>query len=290
LVTPLGAGEKLDEPALARVVDHVIEGGVDAIFSMGTTGEFARFTAGERAHIAEATVQAAKGRVPVLVGASDAGTRLVVENARLAEEAGADAIVVSLPYYFPVKDGREIVDFYARVAAATRLPLVLYNIPATCGAAIDIESFKAIIALEGIVGIKDSSGSMDCLRAFLAAAAASGKKPFPVYVGEERIAAEGLAAGASGLVPSLANAFPKLFADLYAAASSGDSAKASSLAKRIAGMNALNLYSGSWLSAVAWRKVALAMMGICGEGMTAPYVPVDEATRASIARIVAERG
>jgi len=286
LVTPLLADESPDLQALGRVVDHVISGGVNAIFSMGTTGEFARFDRGTRKTIAAATVKAACGRVPILVGASDAGTKLVLEHVADAADAGADAIVVSLPYYFPAKDDREVVSFYTEVAKASPLPLILYNIPVTCGADMSIPAFKALLGLDAVVGFKDSSGSLDYLKQVLAAAPPG----FPVFVGEEKLCAEGLAAGAAGLVPSLANVFPRVFADLYAAGARKDEAEAARLGKAVADMNAFNLYSGSWLSAVAWRKTALAIMGLCGETMTSPYVPVDAATRASIATLVGRQG
>jgi 4-hydroxy-tetrahydrodipicolinate synthase len=290
LVTPLAMNEELDLIGLGKVIDHVIDGGVDAIFSLGTTGEFARFDSTFRAHVARETVKAAAGRVPVLIGVSDTGTKRVLENMASAEAAGADAIVLSLPYYFPIKDPREILDFYAAVAAISRLPIFLYNIPSTCGAAIDIESFRKLASLEGVVGIKDSSGSIHYLKSLIQVATECGKKPFPVYVGEEKIAAEGIAAGASGLVPSLANVFPRLFADLYAAAAAGDREKTTILSTQVVGMNAINLYSGSSLSAVAWRKTALAMMGLCGETMTAPFVPVEGVVRASITQLIRARG
>ncbi len=286
LASPLLEDESPDIQGLSRLVDHVITGGGDAIFSLGTTGEFARFDGSTRARIASATVRAAAGRVPVLVGASDTGTRLVIEHIEDAATAGADATVVSLPYYFPVKDEGEVLSFYQAVAAASPLPIVLYNIPATCGADIGVETFRKLLELDGIVGFKDSSGSMDYLRAIMAVAGPD----FPVFVGEERLCAEGLEAGAAGLVPSLANVFPRVFAELYAAGGRKDFARARELQKDIAAMNSFNLYSGSWLSAVAWRKTALSLMGICGETMTEPYVPVDAATRASIASLVARNG
>lgn len=286
LASPLEEDERPDWEGLAKLVEHVVSGGVDAIFSLGTTGEFARFDRVTRAEIARATVQAAAGRVPVLVGASDAGTRLVLEHVADAADAGADAVVVSLPYYFPVRDGVEVLAFYKAVAESSPLPIVLYNIPATCGADIGLETFKRLLDLDGIAGFKDSSGNMEYLRALIAAA----RPGFPVFVGEERLCAEGLEAGAAGLVPSLANVFPRIFAELYASAVRGDFDRTRELQKEIVEMNAINLYSGSWLSAVAWRKTALALMGICGEAMTSPYVPVDSATRASIAVLVARRG
>src|SRR5208282_3329598 len=288
LVTPLSDHEALDLPALGRVVDHVIGGGVHAVFSLGTTGEFARFNGSERTRIAAATARAVGGRVPVLVGVSDAGTRLVIEHARAAADAGADAIVVSLPYYFPIRDEREVVSFYEEVARASSLPMILYNIPATTGASIGLSAFKHLLELETIVGMKDSGGNLEYLRELISAARA--RPGFPVFVGDERLCVEGLAAGASGLVPSLANVFPGIFVELFQAAMAGDAARAAELGRVVTEMNTLNLYSGSWLSAVAWRKAALARMGICGETMTSPSVPLDEATRNSIARLVASQG
>ena len=117
ILTPINEVEEINHEQLAALTDYVAEGGVNAIFVNGTTGEFARFSQKSRQELVSTVAKAAKGRVAVLAGVSECGTRLVIENIKRAEEAGADAIVTTMPYYFPTTSIREQIEFTEDVTA-----------------------------------------------------------------------------------------------------------------------------------------------------------------------------
>ena len=287
LITPLHNDETVDVPALRRVINYIIKGGVHGIFPLGTSGEFARLNDAERRKIMEVTIAETRKRVPVLVGISDTGLHRVIENLKIAESLGADAVVVSPPYYYPVQDDGEIVAFYSEIAERSSLPILLYNIPVTCGTNISLAALEQILSGGGsqFVGIKDSSGDLDYLQQIISR---HGDNPaFRIFVGDESVGYEGLVAGAHGIVPSLGNVFPRIFVALYEAIRQGELSKARNIADQINAMNKINLYSNSWMSAIVWRKAALSQLALCGEKVTEPYIPITDAVRRDIAQMVA---
>lgn len=281
-VTPIDADEKVDIPALKKLLNHLVDGGVHGIFALGTSGEFARLEEEEKQVVLETTVGEVKNRVPVYVGVADCGTKRVISNIRKAEKAGADIIVATLPYYYPVKDKEEQLRFFRAISEATDLPVMLYNIPSTTSANIDIEVIKKASERENIIGIKDSSGDIGYLKQIIDLGLG---EEFRILVGEEKIAKEGLMAGAHGLVPSLGNVFPELLVNLYKACMECNEERAAVLQDEVDKINKLNRYSNSWLGPIIFRKKVLSMMGICSENMTEPYVGMDEKVTEEIEEI-----
>lgn len=277
LLTPLNHDESINYAHLKKLVDHVIDGGVDAILVMGSTGEFARFSHDTRQKITAEVVARVAGRIPVYAGVGDTGLRNVLQNAKRAEDAGADALAVTLPYYYPIRNDDEAYLFYSAVAKETGLPLMLYNIPGTCGASLGFQVIDRMLDFDNVVGIKDSSGDLDRLLKEIQLYGGMARK-FTVVVGSEELSYAGLRAGADGVVPSMANPFPRLFADMYRAAREGDETRLKSLCDTVDGLNKLNAFRDTWMSPNVWRKRALYHMGICDDTCTAPYLPVDEET------------
>ncbi len=281
LLTPLNTDESVNFAQLGRLVDHVVAGGVDALLAMGSTGEFARFDHETRGAIVTEIVARAAGRVPVYAGVGDTGLRAVLRNIRQAERAGVDALAVTLPYYYPVRNDEEAYLFYSEVAKSTALPFMLYNIPSTCGASIGFPVIDRMLAFDNVIGLKDSSGDADRLLREIRLYAGKERR-FTVVIGSEELSYVGLRAGADGVVPSLANPFPRLFAELYAAARSGDDARLKTLCGAVDRFNRINSQRGDWMAPNVWRKRALRHMGICDDCCTMPYLPVDEATDAEV--------
>lgn len=278
IVTPIRRDESVNYEQLGKVLDHIITGGVDAVFVMGSTGEFARFPTETRDRVTAETVRLTAGRKPVYAGIGDAGLTNALRNLKRAEAAGADVMVVTLPYYYPIRNDEEAYSFFAAVADTTEKPVMLYNIPSTCGASISLDVIERLFARKNIIGIKDSAGDKARLeeevRRFK-----NRDKDFAVVVGSEELAYDGLKMGADGVVPSLSNPFPALFADLYAAAVRKDFARLRELCDVVNGMNRLNGFCDAWMSPNVWRKKALSLMGVCDEWCTRPYVamaPADE--------------
>lgn len=279
LLTPITPQETPCFSQLEALTDYVIDGGVNAIFANGTTGEFARFPREERAQILACIVRKAAGRVPVIAGVSDCGTRMVIENIRAAEENGADAVVTTLPYYFPMTSVKEQIDFITDVTAATRLPVLLYNIPAAIGCSVSEQALDEVCKIENLYAIKDTSGKPE----FIDRLQERYGKELKVFVGDERLNYYGLSHGANGLVPSLANPFPKILARAWDAAKQQKWEDCKYHCDLVDEMNVLNRFSDSWMSPNIWRKEALARMGIMSSAFTRPYNPVSEADKQTIA-------
>ena len=283
ILTPIHSDETPNHEQLRRLVDYTVDGGVTAIFANGTTGEFARFTYEERCTILQTVVSQTAGRVPVLAGISDCGTRLVIRNAKAAEEAGADALVTTIPYYFPTGSHFEQIDFIRSVCAATALPVLLYNIPSVVSFSLSDEVLDAVCDIDNLYGIKDTSGDEAYLKHLIER---YGSK-LRVYVGDERLCYAGLRGGACGMVPSLANPFPKLLAAAWLAAGQGDWDECRHHTEMVNTINALNSFSDSWMSPNIWRKEALFQMGVIDRYFTKPYNPVGEKDRKKIAEWIA---
>ena len=285
LLTPINEDESVNFGQLAKLVEYVIAGGVDAILAMGSTGEFARFTPETRGAIVAEIVKSAGGRVPVYAGVADTGLKTVRTNITNAEKAGADAVAVTLPYYFPIRNDEEAYSFFSTIAGEARLPVMLYNIPSTCGASISLDVIDRLFDFDAVVGIKDSGGDLARLKEEIRRFGNRGKK-FSIVVGAEELCYDGMKAGASGIVPSMANPFPRLLADVYAAARAGDDAALRRHSDVVDEFQLLNNYCDAWMSPNVWRKKALFHMGICGDLCTAPYVPIDaEADKRILAAI-----
>ncbi len=285
LLTPIHQDESVNFEQLDKLIEHVLAGGVDALLIMGSTGEFARFDAETRGQILERAVRKVGGAVPVYAGVGDTGTRAVLRNIVVAERAGVDAIAATLPYYYPIRTDAEAFAYYTAVAESTRLPVMLYNIPSTCGASLSLDVVERMFGHDNVVGIKDSSGDLPRLFEEIRRFKNRGKD-FAVVVGAEELSYEGLKAGADGVVPSLANPFPKLFAAIWRAARAGDWETLRRLCAAVDEMNRINSSTGSWMAPNIWRKKALTHMGVADEYCTHPYIPITSETDKEIAAAV----
>lgn len=219
MLTPLDADERLDRPAVTRLVDFLIGGGTDLLFILGTNGEGATLRPAVRLALAEATVEAARGRVPVVAGALEPGTVRVIEEIRALAGRGLAGYVATLPYYFPWYGEGELRDHFRRIADAADRPLLLYNIPQVTKLALKAEAVLQLSQHPNIAGIKDSSGDWAEFQAVLL------RRPDPAFAilqGAHPLSAVSLLAGADGLVPGYANMYPRLLADMLAAVRQGD--------------------------------------------------------------------
>lgn len=208
LVTPFD-GNEVDHEALAAVVEHVREGDVDALFPLGTTGEFASLTAEEREEVVETVVEES-GDLPVVVGASATAVDDVVEHAKAATMAGAHAIAVTPPYYETATGPQGNYDFFAAVAEASPLPLVLYNIPQHVGTVLEIQTVAELARRDDVLAIKDSSGDLT----YTLSLAAETPDDFLVLQGYDTLLLPGLRMGLDGGVNALANVVPEAFATI----------------------------------------------------------------------------
>ncbi|BAM03313.1 dihydrodipicolinate synthase family protein [Phycisphaera mikurensis] len=269
LVTPCGPDGRVDRDGLAAVVERVIGGGVHGLFVLGTTGEGPALSMEQKKSVVTTATEAAAGRLPVLVGVTDASFDGVRELSIHAAEAGAAATVLAPPPYSPTA-GPELIHYLDAVADASPLPVFLYDIPSRTGA-VPPEAVRHAMTLDRFVGFKDSSGRMVTLHEVIRERDAN-RPGFKVLVGPEELLGEAVLFGADGGVAGGANLFPALFVALYEAAAAGDLAGVRRLHGVVMEISAtlyrVGQHGSSFIKSV---KGALAELGVCGGGLAMPY-------------------
>jgi 4-hydroxy-tetrahydrodipicolinate synthase len=292
ILTPIRADETIDLGSLRRLIEFQIGEGVHGIWVLGTTGEFASFSRRERAEAVEAAVEAVNGRVPVVVNISDAATRLAVEHAREARDAGADAIALLPPYYY-VNEQDELLDHFRRVRAEVDLPLLAYNIPQNVKAKFGVETILKLGQEGAIVGLKDSQNDLDWFRQVMTGARERGVA-LRGFLGTRYLIDAGLLAGAHGAIPGIANIAPRLCVECYEAARRGDFAAADRATARLIQITKLSgLVKGGSPTAsnFATMKAALKQIGVLETGLvTAPLRNVTSEEEAKVADFVKQLG
>jgi dihydrodipicolinate synthase/N-acetylneuraminate lyase len=288
MVTPLAAADRLDVPGLETLVARLLAGGVHGVFILGTCGEGPALSTAIQREVIRRTTAFVGGRVPVLVGISDAAVAESVSLAGYAADCGADAVVAAAPCYFPASQS-ELVGWAGDLAARSPLPLVLYNFPQLVKTVIEPESLTRLAAHHSIVGLKDSEG---CLRRFAAyAEVVRRERPdWTLLIGPEQLLAEAHAAGGHGGVPGGANILPRLFVELHAALLTGDTARVAELAARVAGLGEVYAISDSPGAVIVGIKEALAALGVCAAATANPFEPLGPAARERLRELMDRLG
>ncbi len=219
----------LDEEAFAAFCEWQIDQGISALVVNGTTGEAPTLTADEQRQLVRLAVDVAKGRVPVIVGAGSNATSHAIELARQAEFAGADGLLIVTPYYNrPSQEG--LFHHFEALHRATRLPILLYDVPSRTGCTFAIETIVRLADLPRIVGLKDATGDLGRparLRQLLG-------ERFRLFSGDDATALDFLAAGGNGCISVVSNVAPRLCVRLHAAWQRGDRAEARAIASTLA--------------------------------------------------------
>jgi 4-hydroxy-tetrahydrodipicolinate synthase len=270
MVTPLSGRDELDVEGLERLVEHILAGGVHGLFVLGSTGEAPSLGHRLQKELVERTSKLVAGRVPLLVGISDTSFTDSVTLARHAAEQGADAVVLAPPYYFPA-DQPELVEYIGHLVPEMPLPLFLYNMPGFTKLSFDPETVVRLADLPGVVGLKDSSGSMTYFHR-LQFLLAKTRPDFALFVGPEELLGEAVFLGASGGVCGGANLRPRLYVDLYEAAVAGEHDRVAELHEEVMQISG-NIYQvgrhpSRYLKGL---KCALSLLGICGDFMAEPF-------------------
>jgi 4-hydroxy-tetrahydrodipicolinate synthase len=292
VVTPMHADGSLDLASLDRLVDHLIDGGMDGLFVLGSSGQVAYLTDEERDAVTARVVERTAGRVPVVVGTPDMSARRVVEQGRRAAAMGAAAIVVTAPVY-ALNDAAEIGDHFRIVAEQVSVPVIAYDVPVRVRTKLTVDTMMDL-ALEGhICAVKDSSGDDVAFRRLVAANQAAGH-PIDVLSGHEVMLDGMFLLGGDGAVPGLANVDPAAYGRLWQAAQQGDWAAAKTEQDRIARLFEIAFVpqglSGD-AGGIGAFKAALALLGVIESGaMPAPLRALDPAAIDQIGAILASVG
>ncbi|MER5741731.1 dihydrodipicolinate synthase family protein [Streptomyces sp. NPDC002225] len=293
VVTPLTADGEIDRPSLERVVAHLLDGGVSGLFALGSSGETAYLTPARQDEVIRIITSAAAGQVPVLVGAIETTTDRAIERARAARDLGADAVVVTAPFYTRTDD-TEIDRHFRTVAAALDLPVLAYDVPVCVHSKLTPELLLPL-AEEGVIaGVKDSSGDDGSFRRL--AIAARGLPEFSVLTGHELVVDAMMLGGADGSVPGLGNVDPHGYVRLHEAAVRGDWAAARAEQDRLVALfDIVRAARPGTASATAAGlgafKTALMLRGIITTNrMSAPMRDLDAAETAGIAACLDRAG
>lgn len=292
VLTPFHPDGSLDLEGLDRVVDHLIDGGVNGLFPLGSSGQVAYLTDAQRDAVLARVVGRAAGRVPVLAGIPDFTAHRIVEHGRRAADLGADAVVVTAPLY-ALNNAAEIADHYRIVARGVPLPVVAYDVPVRGPAKLAADMLVELGSEGAIVGVKDSSGDDVGFRRLVRLNRAAGS-PLQVSTGHE-VMVDGMALlGADGAVPGLANVDPVGYAKLWAAAEAGDWVAARAEQDRLCALFEIAFVprgrSGD-AGGIGAFKAALWRLGVIeSPTMPEPIGPLRDADVAAIDAILAEVG
>ncbi len=271
-ITPFRA-QAIDEEAMAKLLDYLIEGGASGLVPCGTTGESATMSHGEHRRVVEFTVKHAAGRVPVIAGAGSNCTAEAVALVQHAQQAGADAVLVICPYYNkPTQAG--LIAHFETVAAATTLPLLIYNIPSRTGVNMEAATVVTLAQIPNIVGIKESSGDLRQVMEIIHRAPAG----FSVLSGDGILTFIICSLGGTGAILADAHVLPGEWLRMVRLIAAGNIAEARDLHYRLLGIGkALFLETNP-----APVKAALEMLGVTSAEVRLPLVPAGDACRAAM--------
>ncbi|MCY1719441.1 dihydrodipicolinate synthase family protein [Prolixibacteraceae bacterium Z1-6] len=270
MVTPLLSNTEIDEEGLIKLIEHIISGGVHGIFLLGTTGEAPHLSYELRKEFIKKACSVINKRVPVVVGITDTSITGSLEIAQTASDAGADAVVISAPYYVSISQ-QEMVEYLEYLVPQLPLPFMMYNMPSCTKLHMSVETVRKAKEL-GALGIKDSSGDLAYLYALMDEFKDS--PDFSIIVGTELFIPETIINGGHGAVPGGANMFPRLFVDLYEASKKGDITRIAELREKIIQIdNKIYSISSEGSKYIKSIKCALSEMGICNNFVSMPFTP-----------------
>ncbi len=280
MVTPLLSRNRLDHGGLERLIEHILGGGVQGLFILGTTGEGPSLSNRLRRELIDRVCAQVAGRVPVLVGITDTSCEESVDLACHARQAGAQAIVYAGPCYFPISQF-ELLRHLERLVQELPLPVYLYNIPSHTKVAFEVETVRIAAEHPKVIGIKDSSGDLSYFHGVRRAC--SGRPDFALLIGPEELLSDALREGGHGGVCGGANLHPRLYVSLYRAAQKRRPDEMEALQKMILRLGdriyRVGEYEPSYLKGL---KCALSILGLCSDVLCEPFTPFSVAERSDI--------
>ena len=280
LVTPFMENGSVDFAAVAKVVDRVVEGGVDYIVVLGTTGETPTLTTDERKALIRFVRDRVGGRTGLVVGVGGNCTREVVATLKTWDLSGYDAILSVNPYYNkPNQEG--LYQHFKAVAEASPLPVILYNIPGRTGVNMTPETIARLATdCKNIIGVKEASGNLEQMERVRSLAPAD----FLLISGDDGLTVEVIKRGGVGVISVLANIYPAETVQIVNLALEGDFEGATCLIERAEPFIASLFEEGNPVGI----KCALAVKGVCRDTMRLPLVAGSEALRSKMDRLIEE--
>lgn len=217
IVTPFASDNSIDFLALEKIVNSIIEGGVNYIVSLGTTGETPTLSKSEKSEIVAFTSKIINKRVPLVIGIGGNATDILCEEIQNFDCKDAVAILSAAPYYNkPSQEG--IIQHYTAVADVSKLPIIMYNVPGRTGRNMEVSTISKLSSHKNIAGIKEAAGSVPQTLQILKNTA----DDFLVVSGDDDLAVSQIASGIHGVISVAANCFPSQFSTMVNAALSGN--------------------------------------------------------------------
>ncbi len=275
LTTPFDADGEVDYGALAANVERYNETGLAGYLAFGSNGEAVHLTAEERRRVLKTLREKAAPGKTLLAGVNELSNRAAVAAVREAGDAGADAVLLITPYFYKGAMKQDLLRaFFAEVAAASPVPVLLYNVPANTGVVLEPATISALADEADVVGVKDSAGNFSALAATVRLAPPG----FRVLVGNAGILYPALSVGAVGAILAIACAAPEATVELYEAVRAGEHERARELQQNLAPVAAM-VTSGL---GVAGLKAALDVVGYVGGVPRRPLLPISDEQRAKL--------
>ncbi len=279
LATPFGTSGEIDYPALERLVNHCIDGGVDYLVVMGTTAESPTLSLKEKSDVLDKVLATNNGRLPVVYGAGGNDTAELTEYLSESLFREVDAILSVTPYYNkPSQKGLEV--HFKNIADRSPVPVILYNVPARTSVNMDASTTLKLAEHKNIIAIKEASGNFNQFDQILL-----NKPPdFLVISGNDMDTLPMMAIGAEGVISVMANAYPGHFSNMVSAALNGDYQKARVLHLSLAEMGAILSEEGN----PAGLKYVLKLLKVTEEHLRLPLFPISDGLKARAEQAVAQ--
>lgn len=274
LVTPFNANGTVDYDGLGRLINHLIEGKVEYLVSLGTTGEASTLNKEDKKKIWEFTAEVNNGRLPLVAGIGGNDTAEVTNSIKTFEVNGYDAILSASPYYNkPTQEG--IYQHYKAISESSALPIFLYNVPGRTASNVSPETTCRLATdFKNIIGTKEASGSFDQFNQIMRDKPAD----FLLISGDDPIAMPMISLGAVGVISVIGNAFPKQLSDMIRLSLKGDYTAAQPKHLSLIEITRMMFAEGN----PAGVKAALKHLGICDDHVRLPLVKVSDTLRKAI--------
>jgi 4-hydroxy-tetrahydrodipicolinate synthase len=275
IVTPFNKDGSINFKCLKKLINHLINGKVDYLVPLGTTGESVTLNSDEKIALLDFVAEVVDKRVPIVVGIGGNNTRDIIKQFSSIDLSNVDAVLSVSPYYNkPSQKG--IYQHYKMIANESPVPIILYNVPSRTGSNITADTTIALANdFEQIIGIKEASGDFEQIMRIIN----EQPKNFLVISGDDLITLPMIASGADGVISVVANAFPKRFSEMTRVALKGQLDKARQLYYPLHDLIPMLFSHGS----PAGIKTVLSLMDICEEHVRLPLVQIPKAHQNRIA-------
>jgi 4-hydroxy-tetrahydrodipicolinate synthase len=282
LSTPFDQDGEVAEPVLRNHVDFLIDNGLHGLVPGGSTGEFTALTLDERKRVNEIVIDQAAGRVPVVPQTGSTRTADAVELSKHAADAGASALLVVQPYYEP-PTRHEVIEYFATVGEAAGVPIMAYNLPAVTGMNLDRPFYRDLLERTDVVKlVKDTSGSIEQAFDLIFNLGDA----IDMFIGWDTIVLPAFSAGAVGSIWGAANFAPRECVAIYELATSGQTAAALEIFKRL--WNVFDFLGKEGYSVAT--KAAAQAVGVNLGAPRAPYGELPPAKKDELRKLIAETG